>query len=301
MNYILRNYQKGDEAEQARIGIEVAQKWIWPYAYDKEDLLAMHAQPDFDPETRVYCFLGDEMVGYMYSLVKPMGDDGVTSAYLDFPRMVPGNEPAAELLIEKTLQTLHHKGVSRLYGHVNTMVPGDIRLAEKMGFTIKDWGFKVYYTYAMEWGPLPYPAEEAEEIHPDQDLEKCAEIAMRWYGRPADWCFKLLRDWHEHGIITHLGLWENGILSAACMAAPNVIRPATAAIYYIYTPDEARLKPMLVQVINRCIQCGAQNVIADLVNDHRQFEPTYQELGFKKVAEWARWECTIDEKMSKLP
>jgi hypothetical protein len=292
-DYILKNYQKGFETEQARIGIEVARKWIWPYAYDEEDLVKMHAQPDFDPDTRIYCFRGDQMVGYMYSLIKPVGEDGIVSAYLDFPRMVPGNEPAAELLVEKALHVLQQKGVSRVFGHVTSMAPGDIELAEKMGFTIKDWGFKVYYSYEMDRGSLDFPADKAVEIDPSRDLEKCAEIATHWYGQKADWCLKLLKDWHDWGIITHTGVWENDVLTAACMAASNVLRPSTAAIYYIYTPDEGRLRPMLAKVVHECIKKGVQNVIADLVNEHRPYEPTYQELGFKKVAEWARWEKSL--------
>jgi hypothetical protein len=49
---------------------------------------------------------------------------------------------------------------------------------------------------------------------------------------------------------------------------------------------------MLAKVVNKCVDYGVQNVIADLINDHRQYEPVYQELGFKKVAEWAR--CAKD-------
>jgi len=35
------------------------------------------------------------------------------------------------------------------------------------------------------------------------------------------------------------------------------------------------------------------NSIADLVNEHRQYESIYQELGFRKVATWAYCEKTI--------
>jgi hypothetical protein len=47
---------------------------------------------------------------------------------------------------------------------------------------------------------------------------------------------------------------------------------------------------MLVQVVNRCVDYGAQDLIADLVGEHRPYEPVYQELGFKKAAEWAQCE-----------
>jgi hypothetical protein len=291
--YVIKDYQKGFEQDQARIGLEVARNWIWPYAYDLNDLLKVHAQPDFDPDTRHYCFMGDEMVGYMFSLVTPSGDSDVSKADLDFPRMMPGHEQAAELLIERAFETLKKKGVSRVVGRVTTMCPGDIRLAEKTGFSIKDWGYKVYYSYEMGWGNLNIPSDAAEELDPEKDLDKCAKIAARWYEQPPEWCLFRLQEWHEAGIITHLGAREHGKITAACLVAPNTVRPSTAAMYYIYTPDEHYLKPILAKVVGKCIDFGTHNVIVDLINEHRQYEPVYQDLGFKKTAEWARCEKAL--------
>ena len=134
--YVIKNHQSGFEQDQARIGIAVARDWIWPFAYDVDGLLKIQAQPDFDPETRHYCFLDGKMVGYMFSVVQPSGANSVTTANLDFPRMLPGHEQAAEFLIERAFEALGEKGVARITGRVNTMCPGDIRLAEKAGFSI---------------------------------------------------------------------------------------------------------------------------------------------------------------------
>jgi hypothetical protein len=288
--YEIKNYQKGFEPEQVRIGLEVAQNWLWPYAYHLDGLLKIHSQPDFDPTTRHYCFLDDKMVGYMFSLVMQSGKDTLPTANLDFPRMLPGHEEAAELLMEEAFETLKKKGVSRIEARVTTMVPRDIRLAEKVGFFIRDWGYKIYYSYEMQWGKLTFPDQVAQEIDPQNDLEECAANASKWYKRPPDWCHSILREWHEEGVITHVGVRKDGELIAACMAAPNDVRPSTAAIFYIYSPDEDNLKPMLTKVVNKCVDHGMNNLIADLINEHRHYEPVYQKMGFNKVAEWARCE-----------
>ena len=202
--------------------------------------------------------------------------------------MMPGHEQAAELLMEKAFEALKKKGVSRIEGRVTTMCPGDTRLAEQTGFSISDWGYKVYYSYEMGWGNHDIPSDAAENLDPEKDLDECAKIAAHWYKRPPEWCLARLQELRQLGIIAQLGVRAQGKLVASCLAAPNALRPSTAAIYYIYTPDEHCLKPMLAQVVSRCIDFGTHNVIADLVNEHRQYEPVYQELGFRKAAAWAR-------------
>jgi hypothetical protein len=288
--YVIKDHQRGIESDQVRIGREVAKKWIWPFAYNLEDLLKVHSQPDFDPSTRHYCFLDNEMVGYMFSTITPNSNSNLSTANLDFPRMLPGHEQAAELLINRAFETLKKKGVYRVVGRVTTMCPGDISLAEKTGFSISDWGYKVYYSYEMAWGKLSVVGYAAEEIDADEELDGCARNAALWYKHSAEWCRIHLAEWHKAGIIAHLGFRQQQRLIASCLVAPNDVRPSTAAIYYIYTPNELSLRPMLARVVDKCIEYGTRNVIADLINEHRQYEPVYQELGFRKVAEWARCE-----------
>ncbi len=288
--YEIKEYQKGFEHDQVRIGIDVARNWIWPYAYNLEDLISIHASPGFDPDTRQYCFLAGEMVGYIVSVISPFQGNEIIEANLDFPRMLPGHEQAAELLMEKAIETLKNKGVMRISGRVTTMCPYDIHLAEKSGFSIYDWGYKLYYSYNTDKGKLNIPFGLVVEVDPENDLDECAEIAAKWYKRPSKWCLTHLQEWHKAGIITHTCIRKNGTLIAACMAAPNEIRPSTAAIHYIYSPEEQFLKPMLINVVNKSVDYGVLNVIADLINEQREYEPVYQELGFTRVAEWARCE-----------
>jgi hypothetical protein len=49
----------------------------------------------------------------------------------------------------------------------------------------------------------------------------------------------------------------------------------------------------MVKVIQTCIDKGLNNLIVDLVNEHLEYEPVYQKLGFIKVADWARCELSL--------
>jgi hypothetical protein len=292
-SYTVKSYQPGFEYAQTEIGRKVCQDWVWPFAYDLDDLVKMTSRPEFDPSTRLYCLAGDEVVGYLFFDIAAEGE--TPSANLEFPRMLPGHEEGASLLMERALAVIQQKGIHQITGRVSTMAPHEITLAEEFGFAIKDWGFKLYYSYEMAQGKLEDDDRQASEIDPETGLEAAAAVAAYWYNRPTAWCLNLLREWQDSGmVITHQGVWQENRLVAACMAAPNLIRPATAANYYIYAPDAATLRPLLCAAINRCVDHGCRNLIADLVNEHRPYESLYQELGFHKTVEWGRVEKTIE-------
>ena len=233
------------------------------------------------------------MFGYLFSIITPVENGVEYQATLDFPRVLLGREQSADLLMEKAIETLKSNGVSSIVGRVTTMCLADIKLAEKMGFSITEWGYKNYYSYEMRWDKLDIPWDGVVEIDHEDPSAEYSQLAAHWYKRSPAWCKALLAEWYEVGIIAHLGVCDQNKLIASCMVAPNLVRPSTAAIYYIFTPDDLSLRRMLGKVVDKCIAFGVRNVIADLVNEHRQFETVYQELGFQKVAEWALCEKTL--------
>jgi hypothetical protein len=207
--------------------------------------------------------------------------------------MVPGHEAAAELLVMKALDVLKRKGVNRINGRVTTMCPSDIELAETCGFTLSDWGYKMYYSYETCWGHLNFPGDLAEDINPMTDIAPISELAAHWFKQTPEWCRNLLTTWHEEGILAHVGVRRKDKWISAGLAAVNEIRPSTAALYYIYSPAEDSLTPILVKVIQTCIDNGLINLIVDLVNEHLEYEPVYRKSGFIKVADWARCELSL--------
>lgn len=295
--YRVHAYQPGFESDHARVGADTARDWIWPYAYDEEALRNQTAQPAFDPDLWLYAFLGDVLVGYSCSSVTPPHEDEPATAVLDLPRVLPGHPEAAQLLMAEMIKTLRRKGITRVTSRVTTMCPQGIRLAGHAGFAIRDWGYKMYYAYETVSGKLDDDDVSAEMIDPTRDLDACAAIASRWYKRPPDWCRRHLEAWHDAGIIAHVGVRKQGRLVAACMAAANEIRPSTAALYYIVAPDKPQLRALVLRAVNACVDAGATDLIADLIHEHRAFEPVYRNLGFRKVADWARCERDLPPQM----
>ncbi|MBN1859498.1 hypothetical protein JW848_09885 [Candidatus Bipolaricaulota bacterium] len=291
--YAICTYHPRFDASHVAIGIEASRPWIWPYAHDAESLGELHAAPGFDPELWLYALHEDEAIGFVGATIAPVPNHESATATLFFPRVLPGHDKASELLLMELLRVLDRKAITHVTGRVTTMCPQEIRLAEDAGFSLRDRGYKLYYSYGMKQGPLIGSAPSATEIDPKRDMEACSALATRWYKRSVEWCRGHLQARHAAGIIAHLGVRRNDKLIASCLAASNEIRPSTAAIYYIYAPDEPSLRALVTTAANACADAGVDNLIADLIHEHRTFEPVYQDLGFVKVAEWARCEKMV--------
>jgi hypothetical protein len=292
--YSIRCYEQGFDAEQARVGFEVANLWLWPLAHDETDLKRIHSQPNFDPETSWYCFDGSKMVGFIsMSLSSPESTDK-PRAVLFIPRYLPGYEETSDLLIEQSLEVLRRKGFRKVEIQVSTMFKNSAAAMEGWGFAPsqdRGWGYKLYYSYTMPQGELGVNAENVSEVNTSDEYDESAELATHWYKMPKDWCKNLLNEWHATGeVITHSFIRHEGKMVAACMVAPNNVRKDTTAMYFVYAKEAEYLPPLLSRVVHGCIQKGCKTLIVDLINEHRSYEDIYCSLGFVKSTDWAVYE-----------
>lgn len=247
--YSIKSYKQGFDNEQVRFGFKVANSWLWPLAHDEQDLRRIHSQPNYDPETSWYCFDGNKMAGFIsMSLPSPASNDN-PKAVLFIPRTLPGYEDASNLLIEKSLEVLHKKGVRKVEIQISTMFKKEAALVKRWGFTPsqdRGWGYKIYYAYKMLQGELTVSAENVHEVTTSEDFDESADLATGWYKKPKDWCKNLLDEWHATGeVITHSFIRHAGKMVETCIAAPNNVRKDTAAMYFIYVKEVEYLPPLL--------------------------------------------------------
>jgi hypothetical protein len=292
--YSIKPYEPGFDKEQARIGFEVANSWLWPLAHDKQDLKRIHTQPNFDPETSWYCFDGNKLVGFISMSLPSSESTDNPKAVLFIPRILPDHEETASLLIEQSLEVLRNKGIRKVEIQVSTMFKNNTALLERWGFAPsqdRGWGYKIYYSYNMQQGGLSVDAGNVHEVKTSEEYDESADLATHWYKMPKDWCKNLLAEWHATGeVITHSFIRQNEKMVATCMAAPNNVRKDTAALYFVYAKEGKYLPPLLSRVVQGCIQKGCKTLIVDLIHEQRSYENIYRSLGFTKSAEWAVYE-----------
>ncbi|MFX0171988.1 MAG: hypothetical protein ACFE9L_08715 [Candidatus Hodarchaeota archaeon] len=291
--FSFKSYQKGFEIEQARIGIEVAKNWAWPHAYSLDDLKNKYSG-DFDPETVQFCILGNQIIGYTFFEISLPDENGVTQAWLDYPRLLSGYEEAVPLLIEKAIEVMKKKGVNFIRTRVTTMWENSFEIIERSGFLEQEKykrGAKVYYIYNLANGTINISDLPVSECTTEEEFKKCSELATYWYNEPKDWAKTHLKEkFPPEDTIAHLYVQDDNKVQAACIVAPNELNKSIAAFYYIYSPNERYLEPLVEKAISSCIEKGYKKLLVDLIRKHRGYEDFYSRIGFRKAAEWGYYE-----------
>ena len=294
-NYQIRSYRSGDEIEQVEIDRQVVSNWLWPFGYTLDGMQRAIEHPDFDPNTRLYCFEHGDMVGHTFAEVHEPDEDGKRRASLWYPRVLPGHEAAIELLLENALERLRVRKVDIAETRASTMWPGSFELMTSLGYreTVdRPRGYKVYATYDLTKGQLPWSTAQVTPFDVDRDLDEAARLAAIWYRRPVDACRAYLKELHQDpDTIAQLVLRRGDQVVAACAVAANYLRrDDLAALFYVYAQDVHALRPLIAGAIERSTEAGFETLLVDLIYAHRHFEPAYLDMGFTQAAEWGLYE-----------
>ncbi len=134
MSVNIRHYQEGFEEDQAKIGKEFTKNWQLFQQSSAEGLKQVYSAEGFDPETRLYAFKDDEIVGFLPSRITDEGERGVKRGHMDFPFVKKGYDNAAQELLNRVFSVLKEKGVSVVEIRVGKHWGNTEKLAAEHGF-----------------------------------------------------------------------------------------------------------------------------------------------------------------------
>jgi len=248
--YTLKNYQKGFEQGQADIGYQVAQTWQFAHQTPAERLKVIYSEPGFDPETRHYCFKGNEMIGFLTSKVIEPKEDGRKRASLVFPSILPGHEDATDLLLNKAYSTLKEKGIEIVETYVSAISGNNYDLTQKWGYKhIKDNDNLVYILNGIDLKEIGEKIE-VRDFDPDKDLEKWLELVRNYDEISEETEKQLLQELNNEAgdILAHLVIEENGEMVGTTMIYRNDVKPNTANLPFTYVTETKYLHALAAKV-----------------------------------------------------
>ena len=248
--YALKNYQKGFEQVQAEVGYQVAQTWQFAHQTHAERLKVIYSEPGFDPETRHYCFKGEEMIGFLTSKVIEPKEDGRKRASLVFPSILPGYEGASDLLLEKAFSTLKQKGVEVVETYVSAISGNNYDLTQKWGYKfVKDNDNLVYILNGVDLKEIGEDIK-VRDFDKNKDLEKWLALVREYDDLTPENEKQLLQNLNDEvgSIIAHLVIEDDGEIVGTTMIFRNEIKPETANLPFTYVTETKYLHALAAKV-----------------------------------------------------
>jgi hypothetical protein len=247
--YEIKQYQKGFEVDQEKVGKEVAKSFLAPHQTNATRLKERYSQEDFDPETRLYAFKDGKMVGFLTSRVLPEEDQGTKIASLTPPSVLEGYEPAKKLLFKKALEVLKKKGAQKVRSNFGAYSSMQEETAKKLGYNLVQVNS---YVYSIDVSAIDtsVPYDSVIDYNYDKHKDKCAKVLATEYGQDVEWANTFLDriNSEENSQREPFVIFEENKLNAFAILSPNMIDSTICHLTAIFATNEDYMKQILSKI-----------------------------------------------------
>ncbi|MHA2255531.1 MAG: GNAT family N-acetyltransferase, partial [Candidatus Heimdallarchaeaceae archaeon] len=175
--YEIRKYDESYIEDQVKIGMMLAERTFTYRQSSVEQVKQAYSREDFDPETRLYCFKGDELVGYIGARVREVEEEKIKIALSRLAFYLPGHEKVYDLLYDHLVEVLKTKDVKRIETGQTVAEGQYYDLAKKKGFELIQDGVNIY-----EFDFSNFKEYETDSEAGDFDKETEAEQIVKMLG-----------------------------------------------------------------------------------------------------------------------
>lgn len=281
--YEIKSYQEAFLEAQEKVGTEATKDWRGFGQTPATRLKQIYSQEGFDPETKLYAFKGDELVGFLTSTIIPESEDGIKRANLEFALCLPEHEECADLLFEKAVENLKKKGVQKVQARVGEVYKGTVEKAKKHEFNyLRD----LYIL--MEAKVIDLSAEEIDvavsEFDESRDLEQMIRIFIDKLGATEEYAKsnfeRVIKEKETFPI--HMVIREDDKIVGRVLAYRNQNDPKEFNFGSLYFEDDKYFEPLLSSAIRKMKELGVEKTSTFLFGQTITLQEKYQTFGFSQ-------------------
>jgi len=283
--YVIKHYQEGYEIEQEKVGKEVAMSFVFPHQTPAEQLKQHYTAEGFDPETRLYAFKGDKMVGFLTSKVLPKDEDDIVKANLTPPIVLEGHEKAIDLLFNKGFEVLKSKGVKKVTTRIGAYYNISEEIAKKFGFKFIDEQSVVYNIKVSDIDDS-ISTDHIRDYNEDKDEKRSVKLLAESSGQSIEWAQGLYTWLKGPGKIALLGSFiieEENEFVAQALLLRNRLDMKLAQLTYIITKDEKHMEPILAKIAKVCKENKYEQIVRLLNKDLFALKDSITKIGFTQI------------------
>ncbi|NHJ46986.1 MAG: hypothetical protein FK733_04280 [Asgard group archaeon] len=291
--YDIKFYKEEFLESHEKVGKEATKDWSGFGQTSAEQLKQLYSQEGFDPDTKLYAFKGDNLVGFLTSSILPEDESGVKVANLEFPLTLAEHGDCAELLFNKAVETLKKKGVSKLQTRVGEPYKGTIEKAKKWGYT---YSSDLYVLIEADVKKLKLKESDIKILDFDinRDLEDMVKIFME-LGTTEEYARanfdRVSKD--KENFPVHLIIREDDKVVGRVMAYRNPNTPNEFNFGNLYYIDEKYFEPLLSTALDKIKALDAKIASLFLYGPTLADEDKYISFGFSRVAKIDYYEKEI--------
>jgi len=282
--YVIKSYENGFEVEQERIGREVALNFLQPHQTPAERLKEVYSQEGFDPETRLYAFKDDKMVGFLTARVLDDQEDGVKRGSLTPPSVLSEHEEVTEILFNRAINVLIKKGVQKVqstFGYA----------ASKDAGTAKKWGYKEaqnkFFLYEIEFNKMDdsTPTDKVTDFDFDKHQETIAKVMAEEYERDFEWAnafYERIKTQTEPKRIQYV-IEEDGKINAYAGLVLNNIKKSQAGLFVIRAENQEYMKIIMTKVAQTAKEENIERLTLAFTDENDIEKEKYKGIPFKLI------------------
>lgn len=277
-DYIIKQHQEEFIEDQFKVGSEVVKDWKYFGQTPVEQLKQIYSREDFDPETRLYCFKDDKLVGFLTANINETEEEKF--GFLRLPYVLPEHKKAEDLLFDTIVNVFNKKGIKKIKADASEHWGNTLELVKRWNFNETEESFMVYLAEIKE---VKVDKDDKIEVHAfdyEKDVEPMVEIFKKEFGyteETAKQNFETIKN--SDAIIAHLVVRKNdGIIGRAL--SYHTDDPKIAINGYMYGDDEVK-KALIAIIFEKCKEKNVESVQMFFNARNKNLIPTYEKFGFK--------------------
>jgi hypothetical protein len=288
-DYKIKPYDESYIEKQVEIGNYFAEKWITYGQSTIEQVKEVYSRDNFDPETRLYCFKEEEMVGYIGATIQDVEEEKIKRANTRLAFVLPGHEEAFDLLCNELFEVLKKKEVAEIHTFQTGFHDNYIELTEGLGFSKLRTANNIFVGKPEKMVRLEMDVDIADYSH-ETDAAELIEIFFKAYenfGRERIENY-VNRMPDNENLFAKRSFKKDGKLVAFC-AARMTLNEGYAQIQTLFGVDREYKKYAILDVMKILKEKKVENVIVYL-NPENPIEveevEDFVSVGYEKVGSY---------------
>ncbi len=276
--YTIKQYQEEFIEDQFKVGSEVVKDWKYFGQTPVEQLKEAYSRDDFDPETRLYCFKDDQLVGFLTAAINETEEERF--GFLRLPFVLDDHKDAENLLFNEIIEVFKKKSIKRIRAQASEHWGNALELVERWNFEKKEDSFSVYIANLKDTKIDKDDTLEVQSFDYEKDVEPMVEIFKKEYGyteEAAKQNFETIKNFDK--VIAHLIVRkDDNIIGRALSYLTDDSKLAING--YMYGEDEVK-KALFAVIVEKCKEKDVEKLQMFFNPQTKDLIPTYEKFGFK--------------------